>query len=145
MDKLFNILSYGTGLGFTLYTLYDRVYVSETTTTNIWFKLVLFIAIIFVWRTIHKKIFEVAQIQKGNLLIYTPRFPRARAIYLFGVLIGILYALSDFFNYVEERDIPISYTFKLLTVAWIMALGLKLIAIYFEKRKEQKISIIKEA
>lgn len=141
MAKLFNLLAYGSGIGWTLYTLYDRVYIEETT-TSLTFRLVLYIVIIVAWRYLHKKIFEEAQIQEGNMLITVPRFPRARALYVFGVIIGLCYVIADFFKYVEQREIPLSYTIQLIGIAWLLGLGFKLIAVYFEKRKETKIKML---
>lgn len=144
MDKLFNLLAYASGVGWTLYTLYERVYIDETATFGTMFKVFIIIVVLVVWRQAHKKIFEEAQIQKGNMLIYTPRFPRARAVYVFGVIIGMCFILSDFFAYIETKEIPFSYTIKLIGVAWLLGLGFKLIAIYFEKRKEQKLKLMKQ-
>lgn len=143
MSKLFNLLAYGTGVGFTLYTLYDRVYFSDGA-LNITFKLALVIALFISWRKFHKYIGQKAQVQKGDKLIYVDRFPLGKSLYMFGMIIGILYVLSGFFAYVENKDIPISYTFQLLTVAWLLALGFKLISVYFEKRKKRKLTMIKK-
>lgn len=125
-----------------MYTLYDRVYIESTNATSTMFNVAVGIVGLIVWRQVHKKIFEMAQIQKGNLLVDTPRFPRARAIYTFGVIILISFLLSDFFAYVEQRDIPLSYTIKLIGISWVFALGFKLIGIFFEK--QQDITLLKK-
>lgn len=143
MSKLFNFLAYGVGVGFTLYTLYDRVYFQDGA-LNITFKLALSIVAFILWRKFHKYIGQKAQIQKGDKLIYVDRFPIGKSLYMFGMIIGVLYFMSSFFAYVENKEIPISYTFELLTVAWLLALGLKLISVYFEKRKKHKLTMLEK-
>lgn len=140
--KLFNLLAYGSGVGWTLYTLYDRVYVESTNSTSTMFNIALVIVVLVAWRQLHKKIFEMAQIQKGNMLVDTPRFPRLRAIYLFGVIIGLSFLMSDFFAYIESKEIPMSYTTKLIGLSWVIGLGFKLIGVFFEKR--QDITLLKK-
>ena len=137
LSKLFNILAWGSGVGFTLYTLYDKVYIEETT-LSLGFKLFAGVVGIVIWKMIHKKIFETAQTQKGNLLIYVSRFPLARSVYTFGVISGVLFLTADFFRYVEQRDIPISYTLQLIGVAWLIGLSFKFVSVFFEKRANNK-------
>ncbi len=141
MSKLFNFLAYGTGLGFTLFTLYDRVYFDDGA-LGIVFRIGVFIAIFIAWRKFDKYIRQKAQIQKGNKLIYVDRFPLGKSLYMFGMIIGVLYLCSNFFTYVETKDIPISYTFELLTIAWMLGLIFKLISIFFEKRKKHKLNML---
>lgn len=143
MAKLFNILAYGTGIGWTLYTLYDRVYFQDGV-LGITFRFAVFIVGILLWKKFHKYINQKAQIQKGEMLIYVDRFPIGKSIYMFGMIIGLLYIASTFFKYIENKEIPLSYTFLLLTVAWMIALGFKLISVFFEKRKKHKLTMLEE-
>ena len=141
MSKLFNFLAYAIGLGWTLFTLYDRVYFEEGT-LGILFRIGVFVAIFVAWKKFDKYIRQKAQIQKGNKLIYVDRFPLGKSLYMFGMIIGVLYLCSKFFIYVETKEIPISYTFELLTIAWMLGLISKLISIFFEKRKKHKLTML---
>lgn len=143
MSKLFNFLAYGVGFGATLYTMYDKVYY-EDGALDLWFKVGVLIVVVIAWRRFHKFINQQAQIQKNNMLIYVDRFPTGKNIYMFSIIIGALHLFAGILRYVEQRDIPLSFTFEMLRTAWIIALGLKLISVGLEKRKQNKIDILKE-